>query len=109
MRSVALLCLGKQVSKTAIAEKQLEPNLDARIKPSCFANGRKVDKVEGDIHFKDGNYKKTALRPSQNGTSFCSWKMERLHKATTNSLRYTFELRWRTKNAQRHRQLLCHE
>jgi uncharacterized iron-regulated membrane protein len=72
----------------AIAEKQLEPNLDAGELSPALRMAVKVDKVEGDIlYFKDGNYnQKTGVATvTKMELPFVLEKMERLHKATTNS------------------------
>ncbi|MFC4632339.1 hypothetical protein ACFO3O_00355 [Dokdonia ponticola] len=74
-----------------ITERQLEPNLTAaELIPKIRKSG-KVEKTEGDIlYFKNGNYnQKTGIvRIKKLELPFVLEKMERIHKATTNSPLY---------------------
>lgn len=74
-----------------ITERQLEPNLTAaELIPKIRKSG-KVEKTEGDIlYFKNGNYnQKTGIAHIKKmELPFVLEKMERMHKATTNSPLY---------------------
>lgn len=71
-----------------VIEQQLEPNLtEGELSPK-LRTGVKVEKKEGDvIYFKDGTYNQTTglavIKKKQ--LPFVLEKMERLHKATTES------------------------
>lgn len=71
-----------------ITENQLEPNLTGGELSPKLRMAVKVEKVEGDVlYFKDGNYnQKTGVATIKKmELPFVLEKMERLHKATTNS------------------------
>ena len=74
-----------------VSERQLEPNLtDGELSPKLRMSV-KVNKKEGEIlYFKDGNYNQTTGIASVKKMKlpFVLEKMERLHKATTNSPLY---------------------
>lgn len=70
---------------------QLETNLTGGELSPKLRMGVKVDRTEGDLlYFKDGNYKKTTgvATVKKLNLPFVLEKMERLHKATTNSPLY---------------------
>lgn len=74
-----------------VAERQLEPNLTGGELSPILRMGVKVEKKEGDVlYFKDGNYnQKTGVATvTKMELPFILEKMERLHKATTNSPLY---------------------
>ena len=74
-----------------VTEQQLTPNLTGGELSPLLRMGVKVKKIEGDIlYFKDGNYNsKTGLAVvTKEKLPFVLEKMERLHKATTNSPLY---------------------
>lgn len=71
-----------------IEERQLEPNLTGGELSPMLRMAVKVERTEGDIlFFKDGNYnQKTGVATVKKmELPFVLEKMERLHKATTNS------------------------
>lgn len=71
-----------------IKERQLEPNLTGGELSPMLRMAVKVERTEGDIlFFKDGNYnQKTGVATVKKmELPFVLEKMERLHKATTNS------------------------
>ncbi|BAX81737.1 hypothetical protein [Labilibaculum antarcticum] len=74
-----------------VLEQQLEPNLTgAELSPKLRMRV-KVEKEEGDVlYFKDGNYnqKTGVVIATKMELPFVLEKMERLHKATTNSPLY---------------------
>jgi hypothetical protein len=79
------------LKKEAIVEHQLEPNLTGGELSPKLKMGVKVEKKEGDIlYFEQGNYNvKTGLAiVKKEELPFVLEKMERLHKATTNSPLY---------------------
>ena len=74
-----------------VSEQQLEPNLTGGELSPKLRMGVKVEKKEGDVlYFKDGNYnQKTGIAVVKKmKLPFLLEKMERLHKATTNSPLY---------------------
>jgi len=74
-----------------VTEQQLEPNLTGGELSPKLRMGVKVEKKEGDVlYFKDGNYnQKTGVAVVKKmELPFVLEKMERLHKATTNSPLY---------------------
>lgn len=78
-----------------VQTRQLEVNLTGGELSPKLRMAVKVDKVEGDIlYFKDGNYNKaTGLATvTKMKLPFVLEKMERLHKATTNSPLYFFNI-----------------
>lgn len=71
-----------------VQERQLKPGLTGGELSPELKMGVKVDMVQGDIlYFKDGNYNtKTGLATvTKMELPFLLNKMERMHKATTNS------------------------
>ena len=75
----------------AISERQLKPNLTAGELSPKLKMAVKVEKIEGDIfYFKDGYYnQKTGIASVKKmKLPFILEKMERLHKATTDSPLY---------------------
>ena len=79
------------LKKEAIVEHQLKPNLTGGELSPKLKMGVKVEKKEGDIlYFEQGNYNvKTGLAiVKKEELPFVLEKMERLHKATTNSPLY---------------------
>lgn len=76
-------------------EQQFEPNLSADQLNPKFKKGIKFEKKEGDIiYFKDGNYNtKTGLVTTKEmKLPLILEKMEKMHKATTNSPLYFLNL-----------------
>lgn len=74
-----------------ITERQLESNLSKEALSSKFRKGVKVEKQEGDItYFKKGYYnQKTGVATIKKmELPFILEKMEKMHKATTNSTLY---------------------
>lgn len=74
-----------------VLEQQLEPNLTGGELSPKLRMGVKVERQEGDVlYFKDGNYnQKTGVAiVKKMELPFVLEKMERLHKATTNSPLY---------------------
>ena len=82
--------------KTETVEtRQLEVNLTGGELSPKLRMAVKVDKVEGDVlYFKDGNYNKATgmATVTEMKLPFVLEKMERLHKATTNSPLYFFNI-----------------
>lgn len=78
-----------------VETRQLEPNLtEGELSPK-LRMGVKVEKKEGDIlYFKDGNYNQATgvATIKKMKLPFVLEKMERLHKATTNSPLYFFNI-----------------
>lgn len=78
-----------------IETRQLEPNLTGGELSPKLRMGVKVEKKEGDVlYFKDGNYNVvTGVATVQKmKLPFVLEKMERLHKATTDSPLYYFNI-----------------
>ncbi|WP_291869000.1 PepSY domain-containing protein [Maribacter sp.] len=78
-----------------IIEQQFEPNLTESALSSKFKKGVKVEKIEGEVsYFKNGNYnQKTGVATIKKmELPFFLKKMEQLHKATTNSPLYFFNI-----------------
>lgn len=74
---------------------QLETNLTGGELSPKLRMGVKVDRTEGDLmYFKDGNYNKATgvATVKKMKLPFVLEKMERLHKATTNSPLYFFNI-----------------
>lgn len=74
-----------------LTERQLKPNLKAKELTSVFKKGAKVLKTEGDVlYLKNGNYnQKTGVAIIKKmKLPFVLDKMEKLHKANTNSPLY---------------------
>lgn len=82
--------------KTETVEtRQLEVNLTGGELSPKLRMAVKVDKIEGDVlYFKDGNYNKATgmATVTEMKLPFVLEKMERLHKATTNSPLYFFNI-----------------
>lgn len=82
--------------KTETVEtRQLEVNLTGGELSPKLRMAVKVDKIEGDVlYFKDGNYNKATgmATVTEMKLPFVLEKMERLHKATTNSSVYFFNI-----------------
>ncbi|MGA9269408.1 MAG: hypothetical protein WBV45_02215, partial [Lutimonas sp.] len=78
-----------------VETRQLEANLTVGELSPKLRMAVKVDKTEGDIlYFKDGNYNKATgvATVTKMKLPFVLEKMERLHKATTNSPLYFFNI-----------------
>lgn len=78
-----------------VETRQLEPNLTGGELSPKLRMGVKVDKQEGDVlYFKDGNYNQATgvATVTKMKLPFVLEKMERLHKATTNSPLYFFNI-----------------
>ncbi|WP_298480083.1 PepSY domain-containing protein [uncultured Maribacter sp.] len=74
-----------------VVEEQFKPNLSEEALRSKFRKGVKVEKIEnGVFYFKNGNYNQetgvATLKKMK--LPFLLEKMERMHKATTNSPLY---------------------
>lgn len=83
------------LKKEAVEIRQLEPNLTGGELSPKLKMGVKIDKIEGDVlYFKKGNYNKTTgvATVTKMKLPFVLEKMERLHKATTNSPLYLFNI-----------------
>jgi len=83
------------LKKETVETRQLEANLTAGELSPKLRMAVKVDKTEGDIlYFKDGNYNKATgvATVTKMKLPFVLEKMERLHKATTNSPLYFFNI-----------------
>lgn len=83
------------LKKQTIETRQLEPNLTGGELSPKLKMGVKVEKTEGDVlYFKDGNYNKATgvATVTKMKLPFVLEKMERLHKATTNSPLYYFNI-----------------
>ena len=82
--------------KTETVEtRQLEANLTGGELSPKLRMAVKVHKIEGDVlYFKDGNYNKATgiATVTEMKLPFVLEKMERLHKATTNSPLYFFNI-----------------
>jgi len=79
------------IKNEVITVQELEPNLTGGELSPKLRMAVKVDKKEGDIlYFKDGNYnQKTGVAEVKKmKLPFVLEKMERMHKATTNSPLY---------------------
>lgn len=79
------------LKKEVIIEQQLEPNLTGGELSPKLKMGVKVEKKEGNVlYFEEGNYnQKTGIATVKKmELPFVLEKMERLHKATTNSPLY---------------------
>ena len=83
------------LKKQAIETRQLEPNLTGGELSPKLRMAVKVDKTEGDVlYFKDGNYNKSTgvATITKMKLPIVLEKMERLHKATTDSPLYFFNI-----------------
>ncbi len=83
------------LKKEVIEQRQLDVNLDAATLSSALKIGVKVDKKEGaTIYFKEGNYNEESgiAEVKQMKLPFLLQKMEKLHKATTESPLYYLNL-----------------
>lgn len=83
------------LKKETVETRQLEANLTVGELSPKLRMAVKVDKTEGDIlYFKDGNYNKATgvATVTKMKLPFVLEKMERLHKATTNSPLYFFNI-----------------
>lgn len=79
------------LKKEVVQERQLEPGLTGGELSPKLRMGVKVEKTEGDVlYFEQGNYNtKTGLATVKKmELPFVLGKMEKLHKATTNSPLY---------------------
>lgn len=78
-----------------VETRQLEPNLTGGELSPKLRMGVKVEKKEGDVlYFKDGNYNQATgvATVTEMKLPYVLEKMERLHKATTNSPLYFFNI-----------------
>lgn len=78
-----------------VETRQLEPNLTGGELSPKLRMGVKVEKKEGDVlYFKDGNYNQATgvATVTKMKLPYVLEKMERLHKATTNSPLYFFNI-----------------
>jgi uncharacterized iron-regulated membrane protein len=78
-----------------VVTSQLEPNLTGGELSPKLRMGVKVEKKEGDVlYFKDGNYNQATgvATVKKMKLPFVLEKMERLHKATSNSPLYYFNI-----------------
>jgi hypothetical protein len=83
------------LKKETVETRQLEANLTGGELSPKLRMAVKVDKTEGDVlYFKDGNYNKATgvATVTKMKLPFVLEKMERLHKATTNSPLYFFNI-----------------
>lgn len=83
------------LKKETVETRQLEANLTAGELSPKLRMAVKVDKTEGNVlYFKDGNYNKATgvATVTKMKLPFVLEKMERLHKATTNSPLYFFNI-----------------
>jgi hypothetical protein len=83
------------LKKETVETRQLEANLTGGELSPKLRMAVKVDKTEGDVlYFKDGNYNKVTgvATVTKMKLPFVLEKMERLHKATTNSPLYFFNI-----------------
>lgn len=83
------------LKKETIETRQLEPNLTGGELSPKLRMGVKVEKKEGDVlYFKEGNYNQATgvAVVKKMKLPFVLEKMERLHKATTNSPLYFFNI-----------------
>jgi len=83
------------LKKETVETRQLEPNLTGGELSPKLRMGVKVEKKEGDVlYFKDGNYNQATgvAVVKKMKLPFVLEKMERLHKATTNSPLYFFNI-----------------
>jgi hypothetical protein len=83
------------LKKETVETRQLEPNLTGGELSPKLRMGVKVEKTEGDVlYFKEGNYNKATgiATVTKMKLPFVLEKMERLHKATTDSPLYFFNI-----------------
>lgn len=83
------------LKKETIETRQLETNLTGGELSPKLRMGVKVDRTEGDVlYFKDGSYNQATgvATVKKMKLPFILEKMERLHKATTNSPLYFFNI-----------------
>jgi hypothetical protein len=83
------------LKKETVETRQLEPNLTGGELSPKLRMGVKVEKTEGDVlYFKEGNYNKATgvATVRKMKLPFVLEKMERLHKATTDSPLYFFNI-----------------
>lgn len=83
------------LKKETVETRQLEPNLTGGELSPKLRMGVKVEKTEGDVlYFKEGNYNKATgvAIVTKMKLPFVLEKMERLHKATTDSPLYFFNI-----------------
>ena len=83
------------LKKQTVETRKLETNLTGGELSPKLRMAVKVDKTEGDVlYFKDGNYNKAngVATVTKMKLPFVLEKMERLHKATTNSPLYFFNI-----------------
>lgn len=83
------------LKKEAVIERQLAPNLTGGELSPALKMGVKVEKEVGNVlFFKDGTYNKSTglATVKKMQLPFLLEKMERLHKATTNSPLYFLNL-----------------
>ena len=81
--------------KDTVETRQLEPNLTGGELRPKLRMGEKVEKTEGDVlYFKEGNYNKATgvATVTKMKLPFVLEKMEHLHKATTDSPLYFFNI-----------------
>ncbi|MFK8038669.1 MAG: hypothetical protein AB8B74_10300 [Crocinitomicaceae bacterium] len=83
------------LKKETVETRQLEPKLTGGELSPKLRMGVKVERTEGDVlYFKDGYYNKATgvATVKKMKLPFVLEKMERLHKATTNSPLYVFNI-----------------
>ena len=83
------------LKKETVETRQLEPNLTGGELSPKLRMGVKVEKTEGDVlYFKEGNYNKATgvATVTKMKLPFVLEKMEHLHKATTDSPLYFFNI-----------------
>ena len=83
------------LKKETVETRQLEPNLTGGELSPILRMGVKVEKIEGDVlYFKEGNYNKATgvATVTKMKLPFVLEKMEHLHKATTDSPLYFFNI-----------------